>query len=67
MSKPEITIDLNLSNRGGKLFAVKADNRKHYLVLEADTYHSLEVFSEMGSTWHIEITEQAFDALRRKP
>ena len=63
---PIITVDLGLENRDGKLFAVKADDRKHYLVLEADTYHSSEVFREMVSTEHIEITEQAFDALRRK-
>lgn len=64
---PLITVDLGLENRDGRLFAVKADDRKHYLVLEADTYHNPEVFNGMGSTWHIEITEQVFDALRLKP
>ena len=63
---PLITVDFGLENRDGRLFVVKADDRKHYLVLEADTYHNPEVFSGMGSTWHMEITEQAFDALRRK-
>jgi len=62
MSKPEITIDLNLSNRDGKLFAVKSEGR-YFLVLEAETFHSPEVFSGMGSTEYIEITEDAFNAL----
>jgi hypothetical protein len=66
---PLITVDLGLENRDGKLFAVKALglSQKHYLVLEADTYHREEEFIGMGSTLHVEITEQAFDALRLKP
>lgn len=62
MNKSEITIDLNLSNRDGKLFAVKSEGR-HYLVLEAETCHLQEVFPGMGSTEHVEITEDAFNAL----
>jgi (p)ppGpp synthase/HD superfamily hydrolase len=62
MSKPEITIDLNLSNRDGKLFAVKSEGRC-YLVLEADTLHNDEYFPGMGSTEHIEITGDVFNAL----
>jgi (p)ppGpp synthase/HD superfamily hydrolase len=62
MSKPEITIDLNLSNRDGKLFAVKSEGR-YYLVLEAETCHLQEVFSGMGSTACTEINEDAFNAL----
>lgn len=62
MNKPEITIDLNLSNRDGKLFAVKSEGR-HYLVLEAETCHLQEVFPGMGSTEHVEIPLEAFDSL----
>lgn len=62
MNKPEITIDLNLSNRDGKLFAVKSEGR-YYLVLEGETLHNEEVFPGMGSTEHVEITEDAFNAL----
>lgn len=61
---PVITVYLGLENRDGRLVAVKADNQKHYLVLEADTYHKPEVFKDMGSTVHVEITEDAFNALR---
>jgi len=62
MNKPEITIDLNLSNRDGKLFAVKSEGR-YYLVLEAETLHNEECFTGMGSTEHTEITEGAFNSL----
>ena len=62
MNKPEITIDLNLSNRDGKLFAVKWDGG-YYLVLEAESFHDDEYFPGMGSTEHIGITVDAFDAL----
>jgi hypothetical protein len=62
MNKPEIITDLNLSNRDGKLFAVKSEGR-YFLVLEGDTLHNAETFPGMGSTEHTEINEDAFNAL----
>lgn len=64
MSKKIIErVNLNLDNRDGALYAVKADDDKFYLVLVADTLHYEECFDGMGSTSDVEITEAAFRAL----
>lgn len=60
-----ITVDLGLENRDGKLFAVKSEDR-YFLVLEGDTLHNDEYFPGMGSTEHVEITSDAFDALAKQ-
>ena len=64
-SKSEVLakVDLDLGNRDGYLYAVRAGDGKCYLVLEAESFCKDEVFSEMGSTEDVEISRAAFEAL----
>jgi len=54
---------LGLSNRDGEIMIVQDDQGNCYLVAEAETFWNAEVFTGLGSTEQIEITQAAFDAL----
>jgi CTP:phosphocholine cytidylyltransferase-like protein len=56
-------MSLELENRDGGLLLCEDEDNNCYLVLEADTFLNKEVFKDLGSTEHIAISREAFDAL----
>lgn len=60
-------IELPASNRDGALYVVETKCGKHFIVLEADTFHLDEKFEGMESTDQFEISELAFKELLRHP
>ena len=67
MKSPTNKINLNVGNRDGDAYAVKTEDGKCYLVLEAETLGREGVFAGMGSTDQVEISKAAFDALANEP
>ena len=54
---------LGLGNRDGEVSIGITDDEKCYLILGADTLCNDEVFEELGSTEHIEISHGAYTRL----
>jgi len=56
---------LGLVNRDGEIMIGEDDQGICYLIAEAKTFHNEEMFIGFGSTEHIPISREAFDALAK--
>ena len=59
-------VKLNIGNRDGDLYAAMSLEGQCYLILEADTFHDDPTFIGMGSVASVEITNEAYSALKNK-